>query len=69
MEGAPKLEHAYVVDQVLTRHVGPIYNFSCMSCVPSCCSHFIDSWIAILSRNGIKKLILMLDLKEDSYDL
>lgn len=36
---------------------------------PSCSSHLIDSWIVFLSRNGIKKLILMLDLKEDRYDV
>ncbi|RWR81200.1 F-box/RNI-like superfamily protein isoform 1 [Cinnamomum micranthum f. kanehirae] len=67
MEGASEKEYAHVVDQVLLNHVGPICKFSCTNYVPSC-SH-IDRWIAFLSRNGIKKITIVMNLLEDRYDV
>ncbi|RWR81201.1 F-box/RNI-like superfamily protein isoform 1 [Cinnamomum micranthum f. kanehirae] len=66
-EGASERECAHVVDQVLLNHVGPICKFSCTNYVPSC-SH-IDRWIAFLSRNGIKKIIIAMNVLGDLYDV
>ncbi|XXG83417.1 hypothetical protein AAC387_Pa10g1176 [Persea americana] len=66
-ESASDMEHAHAVDQVLSLHVGPILKFSCMYFVPSC-SH-IDHWIMHLSRNEIKKIILLIGDGEDRYDV
>ncbi|RWR81288.1 F-box/FBD/LRR-repeat protein [Cinnamomum micranthum f. kanehirae] len=65
MKGKSKTKHASAVDHVLLSHVGPICKFSCMSYVPGG-SHF-DRWILILSKKGIKKLSLKVNLLEKRY--
>ncbi|RWR81495.1 F-box/FBD/LRR-repeat protein isoform X1 [Cinnamomum micranthum f. kanehirae] len=56
------MERANVVEQVLLQHVGSIDKFSCIFYVPRYSQ--IDSWILILSRNGIKEFILKVKSKD-----
>eukprot|EP00268_Persea_americana_P055136 TRINITY_DN6385_c2_g1_i4.p1 TRINITY_DN6385_c2_g1~~TRINITY_DN6385_c2_g1_i4.p1 ORF type:complete len:141 (+),score=13.06 TRINITY_DN6385_c2_g1_i4:116-538(+) len=56
---------AHVVDQLVSRLIGPICKFSCMF-FSILSSHQIDRWIMFLSRNhgnGIKEFGLAIDIK------